>query len=84
MTWPMTAKIFPVILISCWLVAGCGTSRAAYEKPGVAEVDRKRDEAECAKASIGGVGARRGFELYRIDREAYRQCMEGRGYTLRS
>ncbi len=64
------------LALSLGLVAGCATS-----PPAVAS-DRERDESACARASIGFND--RGYVLlpFDIDRDAYRRCMEERGYHL--
>jgi uncharacterized protein YceK len=73
-----------VMLIATWVVAGCATVMITYDKTGVTEAERQRDRAECAQISITGGGVRRGFALFRIDRDVYQQCMGNRGYTSRA
>jgi hypothetical protein len=68
------------------LLAVCTTSQAAftYGKPGVAAADRQRDENACLRASSGldDEGFLLPFLPFEIDRAAYCQCMEARGYHL--
>ena len=66
-------------------VAGCATGRIAWEKAGVAQADRERDENACLRLAV--TADRGGAQLlapYCIDREIYTRCMEGRGYTVHS
>jgi len=80
-TWPATAV--PVVLLTAMtLVAGCATRRIAWEKSGVTQADRERDENTCLRTAIGSDGEI--LAPYCIDRELYIRCMEGRGYTVRS
>ncbi len=72
-----------------WLVllGGCATStgsseRWAFEKPGVSEAQKKRDQSECFAQSVDPETNKPG--LMRMDRGAYRACMEARGYALRA
>ena len=80
-TW--TATAVPIVLLTAMtLVAGCATRRIAWEKPGVTQADRERDENSCLRTAIGSDGAI--LAPYCIDRDVYIRCMEGRGYTVRS
>ncbi len=67
------------------LCAGCVTmpkaERWVFDKPGVAEAARKRDESQCFAAAIDA-GATDRASMMKMDRPAYRACMERRGYTL--
>ena len=65
------------------LLAGCATGRITWDKSGVTQAERERDENACLRAAIDSNGG--GLLLpYCIDREVYTQCMEKRGYTVRS
>ena len=67
------------------LSAGCAANepKLLFEKTGSTEAQTRRDQAACVRASITGedqVAA----NILKLDREAYKRCMEDRGYTLRS
>lgn len=66
------------------LAAGCAASepRVIYEKPGTPEAQAKKDHAACIRASISGDDSIVS-NILKLDREAYRRCMESRGYTVR-
>jgi hypothetical protein len=61
-------------------LAGCAP---VYDKPGVADDQRRRDEAACMRVSVeripGGLMGDHHFSAERIDRA----CMERRGYRLK-
>jgi hypothetical protein len=82
-TWT-TAAVPIVLLTAMTLGAGCATRRIAWEKPGVTQADRERDENACLRAAIGSDGGAQTLAPYCIDREIYIRCMEGRGYAVRS
>jgi len=71
------------LVTSVGLLAGCATSAPAvtYSKAGVVASDRQRDENACLRSSIGS--DEQGYLLlpFDIDHEAYRRCMEARGYV---
>jgi hypothetical protein len=72
------------LLVVLGLVSGCATRPAAvYQKPGVAEAERERDENACLRGSV--VSNDRGYVLlpFDIDRDAYHRCMQARGYVAR-
>jgi hypothetical protein len=65
------------------MFGGCvsGTGTWVFEKSGTTEAQLKRDRDECFAQSIdaenhGGFG-------FQISRDAYRDCMEQRGYRVR-
>jgi hypothetical protein len=66
------------------LLAGCATGRIAWDKAGVTQAERERDESACLRAAIGTDGGGQLLAPYCIDREVYTRCMETRGYTVRS
>ena len=72
---------WPLLLTALLLVTGCASSQNAYQKPGTSEGDRKRDTAECARASIGHEPGRHVVTPVVIDREAFAKCLEARGYA---
>lgn len=76
-----------VILVGSLVVcAACVTTpqpRMVYEKPGVSDADRKRDENQCTAASVATPPADVGLGMMRIDRDAFEACMKGKGYTAR-
>lgn len=63
------------------LIVGCATNRVAYEKSGATEADRKRDVAECTQQSIGHDPGRHVVIPVVVDRIAFAQCLEQRGYS---
>ena len=64
---------------------GRTTGRIAWEKAGVTQADRERDENACLRSSItADSGGGQLLAPYCIDREVYTRCMESRGYTVRS
>ena len=82
LNWTTTVPI--LLLAAAMLAAGCATKqRIAWDKAGVTQADRERDENACLRAAITADG---GMLLapYCIDRDVYIRCMEGRGYTVRS
>ena len=77
----------PMVLLSALaaaMLAGCATQRIAWDKPGVTQTERQRDENACLRAALGADGGGQLLAPYCIDRETYTRCMEGRGYTVRS
>jgi hypothetical protein len=67
------------------LLSGCATGSGAwvFEKPGATEAQIKRDRDQCFAQSIDAEHGNRVAIGLRIDREAYKACMEGRGYRVR-
>ncbi len=53
-----------------------------YEKLGVPEAEMKKDHTACVRDSITGEDQFSG-NLLKLDRAAYKRCMEGRGYSIR-
>ena len=66
------------------LLSGCTIGRIAWDKSGVSQVERERDENACLRAAIGTHSRGELLAPYCIDRDVYVQCMEMRGYTVRS
>ena len=66
------------------LLAGCATGRIAWDKPGVSQAERERDENACLRAAIGTHSGGELLAPYCIDRDVYTRCMETRRYTVRS
>jgi hypothetical protein len=66
------------------LSVGCATTepRVIYEKAGTPEAQVKKDHAACVRASVTGEETIVS-NILKLDREAYKRCMEGRGYTVR-
>lgn len=73
-----------VALAATTMLVGCAAGRISWEKPGVAQGERERDEDACLRAAITAEGGGQLLSPYCIDREVYTRCMEGRGYTVRS
>jgi hypothetical protein len=70
------------LLVTLGLLTGCASHQALYEKPGVNEADRKRDQSACVRVALtSGQPAQIGPAT--IDRDVFAQCMETKGYTLR-
>ena len=86
----MRTKITSAVVLSLALptllgfLGGCATQRVTYEKQGITQADRQRDENECLRAAIGPEDRAQILVPYTVDRETYGQCMEARGYTRRS
>ncbi len=78
-----TMRVTIALLGAAVLLAGCATGRIAWEKSGVTQAERERDENACLRAAIGTDGGGGLLVPYCIDREVYTQCMEARGYTVR-
>ena len=72
------------LVLSLGLLAGCAASvpAVAQPAPGVVESDRVREEKACLRVSVGRND--NGYVLlpFDIDQEAYRRCMEPRGYPV--
>ena len=76
-----------VILVSSLAVlSACAEParpRIAYDKAGVTEADRKRDESQCSAAAVTPSRSDMTLGVMRIDRDLFNACMKGRGYTPR-
>ena len=66
------------------LLAGCATERIAWDKTGVTQAERERDENACLRAAIGKDGGGQLLAPFCLDRDVYTRCMQERGYTVRS
>ncbi|HJV55065.1 MAG TPA: hypothetical protein VJ971_03790 [Methylomirabilota bacterium] len=74
-----------MLVAAAMFLAGCTTGRIAWEKAGVAQAERERDENACLRSAItADSGGGQLLAPYCIDREVYTRCMESRGYTVRS
>lgn len=73
-----------VVLAATPMLAGCTTSRITWEKPGVAQGERERDENACLRAAITAEGGGQLLSPFCIDRDVYTRCMEGRAYAVHS
>jgi hypothetical protein len=83
----MTRVRVLVTVVLLGLLAACSTtskSTQTYDKPGVDTAERQRDENACLRSASGldNQGFLLPFLPFEIDRSAYSQCMEGRGYRL--
>jgi hypothetical protein len=67
------------------LFGGCATAGTAwvFEKPGATDAQVKHDRDECFAQAIGPEPSNPGALGLQISRDAYRACMEGRGYRVR-
>ncbi len=66
------------------LSAGCAAEqKLLYEKPGVTEAQMKKDQRACMRESVTG-DSPVVSNILKLDREAFKRCMEGRGYTMRT
>ena len=67
------------------LVSGCASGGTTWvlEKSGATEAQIKHDRDECFAQSIDTERSDRAAVGLRISREAYKACMEGRGYRVR-
>jgi hypothetical protein len=79
-----TMSVTISLLGAAVLLAGCATERIAWDKPGVAQAERERDENACFRAAIGMAGRGQLLAPYCVDREVYTRCMEAHGYTVRT
>jgi hypothetical protein len=82
-----TVTSIPIALLiaaTASLLTGCATERIAWDKPGITQAERDRDENVCLRAAIGTDGGGQLLVPYCFDRDTYTRCMEGRGYTVRS
>ena len=72
------------LVLSLGLLAGCAASvpTVTQAAPGVVVSDRVREEKACLRVSVGQND--KGYVLlpFDIDQEAYRRCMEARGYPV--
>ena len=68
------------------MLAGCASGvpseHWAFEKAGATQAQMKRDRTDCFSEAIDAMNLDRGG-LIRLDRHAYRSCMEQRGYAVR-
>ncbi len=78
-----TAAALVILVFVLALLAGCASQPVIYEKPGVTQLERQRDENECLRSAIGVDGYGRLLVHYCIDRDAYSRCMEARGYAVK-
>ena len=76
-------QVLGIMLGATLVAAGCASYRVTYDKAGISDIDRRRDEGECLRMAVASND--RGFLLlpFETDREVYDRCMQQRGYTLR-
>ena len=77
-----TALSFFVIL-SAGCVSMQEQPRMIFEKPGASQDQIKKDHTTCMRTSVTGEDQVIS-NLLKLDRAAYKRCMEDRGYTLRA
>lgn len=63
------------------VLTGCSTARAAYDRPGGTEGERRRDFSDCTQLALGHDGGRHVFLPFVVDREIVAKCLEARGYS---
>ncbi len=70
-----------VLLLSIQLMAlaGCASTKLAFDKPGVATADLERDQNACLRTAVVTESA--SILAPTIDRDDLIRCMEKRGYT---
>jgi hypothetical protein len=78
------------LVVGALVLAGCSASvggeRWIFEKPGVSAAELERDRRECFYRSINVAESDTSVPnlgFVRVDRKAYTECMEARGYALR-
>ena len=64
------------------LLVACGTGPLRFEKPGMTTAQLQLDQKECGLASADDPDHGQFPQFYRVDRDAYTQCMLSRGYTV--
>ncbi len=79
----MTTTILVMTILSGCATQSRAPQRMIYEKPGVAESERQRDETECMGTASAGGRPFTGIGLLRINRDVFDQCMKSRGYSVR-
>ena len=77
----VAAALF-TLMVSPLLLAACGSGRLSFDKPGVMDAERQRDQKECGLASADDSDSDRFLLVYGVDRDAYISCMTARGYTV--
>ena len=77
----ITMATLLVVAAMLALLAGCATKRIAFEKSGVAQAEKQRDEGACLREALGAEGSDEILLPYHIDRDTFNKCMEARGYT---
>jgi hypothetical protein len=70
------ASLGALVLALSWLLAGCASDGAVYDRPGGTYRDWRRDDAACRKVAMKGEGEAA------LDRNAYARCMRERGYRI--
>ena len=74
-----------MLLAAAPLLAGCASGRITWEKSGVTQAEREREENACLRTAItADSGGGQLLAPYCIDRDVYTRCMEGKGYTVQS
>jgi uncharacterized lipoprotein YajG len=76
-------RIMLTVVLAAAVVGGCASasSTAIYEKPGVAEEQKRVDQAACARAAIDNAD-QRGAAYLAVDRDVVDRCMVARGYRV--
>jgi hypothetical protein len=82
----VTRKLTTPILLLVVLggFAGCAANRLTFDKADVDKSQLERDENACLRSAIGMTTGHEILAPYCIDRDVFIQCMEARGYTVRS
>jgi hypothetical protein len=80
----MKARMIGAVLLLT-LLGGCASSGTAwvFDKPGTTEAQLKRDRELCFAEAIETENVNRAGFGFRINRDAYKACMEARCYRVR-
>jgi hypothetical protein len=74
-----------LLLVMLAPFAGCATTkRLTFDRAGADKSELERDENACLRSAIGIKTSGEILAPYCIDRDVFIQCMEARGYTVRS
>jgi hypothetical protein len=77
------AMVLMLVTLLGGCVSGTPTQRWTFERANTPEAQVKRDANECLAQSLNA-GEMNRPGLVRVDRAAYRACMEQRGYAVRT
>jgi hypothetical protein len=80
----MNARLTSATLLLT-LFGGCASAGTGwvFDKPGATEAQLRRDRGQCFAESIETENSKGASLGFRVNRDAYKACMEGRGYRVR-